>query len=72
MNAQGHSLAWPINIYSCYSKLVNLYKYTLINVEKCYVLNTFTTNLKWQVTIGGKKSNFSHGFKLEPITIYHL
>ena len=38
--------------------------------------NTFITNLMWWVVFGchwwSKKSNFNYGFKLEPITIYHL
>ena len=40
--------------------------------NKCYVhnifYNTFTTNRKGQVVIGGQKNNFSDRFWLEPIT----
>lgn len=51
----------------------------LIFFENCYVYNIFTI-LSQQILSGGlslaitsgQKSSVSGGFKLEPITIYHL
>ena len=46
-----------------------------IIVDKCYIHNIVTTNLKWVFVIScywWVKNNLSGGFKLEPIITYHL
>ena len=53
-------------------KLVNRLWYFLKREIIClqHFDNTFTTNLKWQIGIGGQESNFSRVFKLKPITTF--